>query len=653
MKSHRNPRRIQRGSIIVNVAISLSLIAILLIGSELGYLFYLKRELQKTADLAALAGATRISTSNCSAGLTAALSNANDATAGNMPAGLDRLISAEVTCGQWTSAGTGTTAASRFTVANSNLNAVQVQFSRTPESLLSFFNGNRTISVHAVAAQALPRANLNIRNSLATINSTQSAILNSLFKGILGGNLNLTAVGWSGLASSDINLLSYFDGIIQKYGVSLNLAAGEYEKLLNTNISISQLADVLLTLATQNGSLTSIQISDINSQRANFTISNVAVKLGDTLQIANNTPSSALSANVQALQLLQGIVGLATGNNTAAIDVSLGNVFGIVAATAKIKIGEKPQVSATGNPALVTGGIDDPNRIYVRTAQIRALVTLSIPGLSTVSNLLLKATDLLTPVTNILSSILSLDLKCLISCQQNQAQIVLTPGNPVQLNVAVDVASSESWINSYSCSPTKSITVNQKTGISNIYAGQMTSTQASDFFSSNNPASIGVFPVFDVETRACTKTLLGILWTCGAWSKYSRTGLRVASPVAATTAPPFTFSNPPNINDTSTPTQYATIGASDIFSSLSGTLSGVELQTYLYDNTKPNSLGNTIGGATDLVTTALSLASSLISTLLSPIDSLINSLLDALGLRLASAETSARLTCSQGAELVY
>ena len=46
MKLHRSPRKGERGSIVVNVAIALSLIVILLIGSELGYLFYLKRELQ-------------------------------------------------------------------------------------------------------------------------------------------------------------------------------------------------------------------------------------------------------------------------------------------------------------------------------------------------------------------------------------------------------------------------------------------------------------------------------------------------------------------------------------------------------------------------------------------------------------------------------
>src|SRR4051794_19217328 len=65
-----------RGSILVQTAIALSLVVIVLIGTELGYLYYLKREMQKAVDLAALAGAQVLQGTDCSPARQAALANA-------------------------------------------------------------------------------------------------------------------------------------------------------------------------------------------------------------------------------------------------------------------------------------------------------------------------------------------------------------------------------------------------------------------------------------------------------------------------------------------------------------------------------------------------------------------------------------------------
>src|SRR4051812_44581307 len=94
-------RRGARGSIIVNTAIALSLIVITLIGTEIGYMYFMKREFQKTADLAALAGAQQIR-NGCTAASAAAQSNANGASVSdssrNMPLGFS-LAAGEVQCG--------------------------------------------------------------------------------------------------------------------------------------------------------------------------------------------------------------------------------------------------------------------------------------------------------------------------------------------------------------------------------------------------------------------------------------------------------------------------------------------------------------------------------------------------------------------------
>ena len=69
------------GSVLINTAIAMSLIVITLLGTQLGYLFFIKRELQKTADLAALSGAQSLQPFLCTDAKAAAVTNA----AQNMP----------------------------------------------------------------------------------------------------------------------------------------------------------------------------------------------------------------------------------------------------------------------------------------------------------------------------------------------------------------------------------------------------------------------------------------------------------------------------------------------------------------------------------------------------------------------------------------
>lgn len=68
----------QCGSIAAMAAVFLSIIVILLSSIDIGYLFYKKRDLQKVADLAALAGAQALSGNalDCTAATLAAQANA-------------------------------------------------------------------------------------------------------------------------------------------------------------------------------------------------------------------------------------------------------------------------------------------------------------------------------------------------------------------------------------------------------------------------------------------------------------------------------------------------------------------------------------------------------------------------------------------------
>ena len=163
-------RRKTAGSILVNTAIALSLIVITLIGTELGYLFYLKREFQKAADLAALAGAQQISgASGCQGAKLAAELNANGSggadTNRNLPPTF-ALQDTDIQCGQWDPANA---TVGHFLSTTTGLNAVRVQINRSPAALLSFSLGGRAIQVSAIAVNK-PIAGFSVGTGIASLN---------------------------------------------------------------------------------------------------------------------------------------------------------------------------------------------------------------------------------------------------------------------------------------------------------------------------------------------------------------------------------------------------------------------------------------------------------------------------------------------------
>ena len=148
---NRRTTRRQRGSVVITSVIALSLLVIVLVGVELGYMFFLKRELQKTADLAALAGAQALLPAGCGEATTAAVANGGQ----NMPLLMTPITAAEVQCGNWDP--TLRPAPLHFGTPESGqiLNAVRITLTRTAPPLLPNLPGNQSsaISVEALAAK--------------------------------------------------------------------------------------------------------------------------------------------------------------------------------------------------------------------------------------------------------------------------------------------------------------------------------------------------------------------------------------------------------------------------------------------------------------------------------------------------------------------
>lgn len=637
--SSRSRSAPQRGSILVNAAIVLSLLTILLIGTELGYQFYIKREFQKAADLAALAGAQNLTGNNCAPATAAAIANANDGTGRNLPVGFS-LAGGDVACGTW--AANATASPDRFTAGGTSMNAVRVQLTRDVTPVIAFSIGAQSISVQAVAARALPRAALNIRSTLLTVDSTQSPLLNSVMGGLLGGSINLSAVSWDGLAKSNVNLLSYLDAL----AVRLNLAAGQYDTVLNTQTTATQLLGAAVDALNKDGSVAG-SITVLNELiRVAANVPSTTLKLSQIVAAQTGTQAAALNLNLQALELAQSIVQLANSSSAVASTTAL-TIPGIATANVAVKVIEPAQISAIGNPELAKADPTGPNKIHVQTAQVRSVVSVNLPVLSGITGLANAVLGLLAPVTSLLNNVLSLNLVnilCLTNC--TQTQVVLVPDNPIHLTISLNVAAASANVTDYDCSaPTNAtLTVSERTSAADIRVGQVPVADEPALLTPGSNAPFPPIPLIETQTKTCT------LIFCGAWTPAYRTGLAANSSVLASTSN-YTYLNVPRIDQTPA---YQSFSSTDVVNGLKTTLGGLQLQTFTYSGTAPNRLGAAIGTATQLVQGAVSAAQSVITNLLAPLlDPLVNLLLTSLGIQLAKADIGGRLTCQSGVELVY
>ncbi|BEP60154.1 TadG family pilus assembly protein [Variovorax sp. V213] len=630
---------------------------IVLVGTELGYLFFLKRELQKTADLAALAGAQVLEGDSCMTATAAAIANA----ARNFPTGLAPVAADSVVCGHWDPASRPTAPHFGPPESGQKFNAVRVTINRTPALLLAGIPGNqpRPVAVDALAAQRHPLAALNIRSTLVSVD-TQSPLLNAVFGGLLGGSLNLDAVGWNGLITTELKLLTFLDEL----ALELGIGAGKYDQVLAADVAVGTLVQAMINALQRNGGTAQAAIDALNLVKiaANAAPAQPLLKLGNLLGAQAGTDAAGLDTNIQVFQLLQGVVQAANGKNGVVADVNLAGV------SASIKVIEPPQMSAVGNPALAKLNPTGPNQIYVRTAQVRTFFSIDLPALNGVSDVANAVLAAATPVTDLLNNLLSLNLvtgltnllNCVLGCTRDVTDIKILPA-PLRLDISLDAGGGSSHVTDFNCAAdAKSLTAQTVTSIANLRIGNLGATVAlakANAFASSTAPVVSSLPIIDIGSQSCVLGPLGIgKLSCDTAHRKAfyggGLGLKAELPIGATTQSQF-FQNPPDLDGQPA---YLAISTQNVVNSLSNTLSGLSNLMTTIPPTAPNgglpgvltALTNTLSG----VVTALQ---GVVSDLLGPLlDPLLTALLgDVLGASLAQTEVGARLSCSKGAELVY
>ncbi|CAI8818453.1 pilus assembly protein TadG-related protein [Pseudomonas sp. IT-P260] len=652
-----NGKARQRGAIGLMAAASLSLaLVLMLLVVDTGRLYMEQRKLQRVVDSAALEAVSR--GGNCQSGLSAATYAGQSAVRnGYIVDGNNTLVT---TCGSVQTAATGLRA---FTADATQSTAVKVAASRTVTTsfaggVQALFTGsavslNTTLNASAVAAQPTPTvAQLNIRSNLASINTAQSNILNPLFSGLLGGNVNLTALGWDGLLNTDINLLNY----LNQLAINLNVAAGNYTQLLNTQATVTQLIQAAATVVQLNGAtatvitaLGQLQVAAINA---------APVKLGDILQLQTGTTAAGLDANLQLLQLIQGVVQLANSKSAVAATLPI-SVLGLANVTVRVKVIEPPQFSAIGDPARAKANPLGPDRIYVRTAQIRTLLSVNLPVLTGVTGLTNAVLGLVGTLTPTLNALLSLNLVatlnsvgCLLGAGCEQLDPLLLPSP--QIDIALDAGGAVSYVTDYSCpagpgtAGTKSLTAHTLTSIADLKVGKIDPTNA---FSSLAEPTVTPLPLVDLGTVTCHK-ILGI-GSCDESThvQYGAGGIAImvntsvaqnAQDLLYSSSTP--FATPANLK--LPPSVISAAPSSNIVNSLANTLAGINLIVYKPQGSNP--LGAIVTGVASLISDVTAILQPLITNLVSPLlDPLLNNLLKSLGINLMDVDVGANMTCGQ------
>ncbi|MBX8488118.1 TadG family pilus assembly protein [Pseudomonas cichorii] len=663
----------QRGaiSLLAGLTLAFALLCTLLV-IDSGRLYLEKRSLQRVADMAALEAAGRKGT--CSPGSSASTFANQSATRNSFVAGNgNRTLT--INCGTlaldldskrtFTADATKSEAirvVATHAVPRSIAAGIAAIFDKTPTP------PNIQLSAIAVAAGTPPLAALTIRSAAMTIDSTKAALLNPVIGSLLGGTLNLSVANWQGIAGTDLSVLSY----LNRLKTDLNINAIGYTDVLNTNVAVSQLIQTAINVLDPAGTLSAT--ATIAGLRAlKVAAGATTVLLGDLLSVQGSSDIAALNTNLRLLDLVQGLAQLANDKNGISSAAQI-NLAGLAQVTTKVQVIEPPQLSAVGDPSKIdplnpkTGA----NRLYVRTAQMRALVSINLPVLGAITPLVNNATSLLSGLTPVLNSALSLDIKGLLSstacllgspCMLTDLRFLTSNSSSSagpRIDMSISMASADTYVTGYTCTSNtnKTLTVHTNTALISTKIGLIDNAGA--FPASTDPSAITAtpIPVIDIGTQTCQK-ILGLpgVGTCTTRVPFGGGGVGISfdpvnqSPLGGSSSSTNSSFSSPNLPEVSNAPHFPTDPAAAVLPStlLDGVIASAKVSVYRPSTTSPNGLGNVITGAASLLGAITTSLDGIVASTLRPLlTSVVDPLIDALGLTLSPAEVGGNLSCNFG-----
>ena len=204
-------------------------------------------------------------------------------------------------------------------------------------------------------------------------------VLNALLNGLLGTNIALTVMDYNALIDTDIDLLSFFDGLASE----LDITAGTYDDVLQSKASIGQIASVIADISSASPRARAA-ISQIATDRHALNVMvplSHVFDLGKLSQVAIGGGSAGLDLQAGIMEMLTASVAIASGDHQVELETGLA-VPGLAGLTASLAIGEPPQ-------HMPWFAIGDHNKI-VRTAQTRLALEAQLGGKGLLSGIAVK-----------------------------------------------------------------------------------------------------------------------------------------------------------------------------------------------------------------------------------------------------------------------
>lgn len=268
----------------------------------------------------------------------------------------------------------------QFSTAGQWNDAVRVVATRTvPSSLVvnvARVFGANVSSTTTLNAQAVARrvamGGLSAGSGLASVDSSNSPLLNLLLGKLLGTTLNLDVLTYQGVAGANISLLSLGQQL-QAAGVSLDL--GSVDSLLGANVSVAQLLNAMINAADAS-QVAGLNTSLLRTALASVNVPTAQLTLGSILSVIapDSARDEAMKADVNLGDLLMATAFIANKSHFIDLNGLSVNVGSLVNANLRLWIIQPPQI-AIGYP-----GKDDQGkwRTQVSTAQLNAQVSAQV-----------------------------------------------------------------------------------------------------------------------------------------------------------------------------------------------------------------------------------------------------------------------------------
>ncbi|ONS14800.1 TadG family pilus assembly protein [Burkholderia cenocepacia] len=572
----------QRGAFSV-MAIVATLIAITTLGAiGVGNLFYQRRDVQRIADMAALAAVQRMDDA-CSQPTATATSNAQS---NGLNASNGDTINIE--CGRWdTSVNPAPSYYAAAAAGTTQLNAAKVVVTRQvpfffvgpPQTVSAVSTARSTnIDTFSVGATLAALGGVGCSGGSAPT-SGNPGLVNGLIGGLLGANLNLNIGSYQALACTNVTV----GDLVVAAGV------GTVDQLLALKLTLPQLIQLMVKAATQTSVVNaSLQASLATLQAIlNANIPGTSIGLGGAgglLNVALADTQAALNAQVDLLDLLMvGAEIAATGKPAVTVNVPSLNLGGLTGTQLQVQIISPPSIGVG------EGGIDPATGTRRTTASTAAVgVYLNV--------------DLGTTQLPIVGALLG----------------ALNVGVDVNLPIYLQAGTGTARLDSTQCTSTQAtstVVITARPGVANLCIGQPPldasgKINLSSTYSCKSPAQI------------INVNVLGLAQLTASLSNIS---VQVQGAEQS-----HTFNGVPGID-----ANYWTVNSNALGSALSSALSQLAAATI----TANIGLGgvNLLSLPSTFVSTLLTFLTGLLSPLLSSLDAVLVPLLNLLGVQVGAA----------------